>query len=110
MEQAAAVLNGGDLGAFGELMYASHASLRVDYEVSCAELDVMVDLASKVKGVYGARMTGGGFGGCTINLVQAEHVDEFKATVARGYEQATGKAPVIYVTSAVEGAEEVTPA
>ncbi len=110
MEQAAVALNGGHLETFGELMYASHASLRIDYEVSCAELDVMVDLASRVKGVYGARMTGGGFGGCTINLVQAEQVDEFKATVAPGYEKATGKTPVIYVTSAVAGAEEVTPA
>ena len=110
MEQAAVALNGGHLETFGELMYASHASLRIDYAVSCEELDIMVDLASRVKGVYGARMTGGGFGGCTINLVQAEHVDEFKATVAPGYEKATGKAPVIYVTSAVEGAEEVTPA
>ncbi len=110
MEQAAVALNGGQLETFGELMYASHASLRIDYAVSCEELDIMVDLASRVKGVYGARMTGGGFGGCTINLVQAEHVDEFKATVAPGYEKATGKAPVIYVTSAVEGAEEVTPA
>jgi len=110
MEQAAAALNGGHLDTFGELMYASHASLRIDYAVSCEELDIMVDLASRVKGVYGARMTGGGFGGCTINLVQAEHVDEFKATVGTGYEKATGKAPVVYVTSAVEGAEEVTPA
>ena len=110
MEQAAVALNAGHLETFGELMYASHASLRIDYAVSCEELDIMVDLASRVKGVYGARMTGGGFGGCTINLVQAEHVDEFKATVAPGYEKATGKAPVIYVTSAVEGAEEVTPA
>jgi galactokinase len=110
MEQAAAALESGDLETFGRLMHDSHVSLRDDYEVSCSELDTMVDLASKVKGVYGARMTGGGFGGCTINLVQAEHVDEFKTTVARGYEAATGKKPVIYVSSAVDGAEEVTPA
>ncbi len=109
-EQAAGALVSGDLETFGKLMHDSHVSLRDDYEVSCAELDVMVDLASKVKGVYGARMTGGGFGGCTINLVQAEHVDEFKATVAPGYQKATGKTPVIYVSSAVEGAEEVTAA
>jgi galactokinase len=110
MEQAAVALQSGALATFGELMYASHASLRIDYEVSCQELDIMVDLASNVKGVCGARMTGGGFGGCTINLVEAGHVDEFKATVAAGYEKATGKTPVIYVTSAVNGAEEVTPA
>ncbi len=110
MEQAAAALNSGDLETFGKLMHDSHVSLRDDYEVSCAELDTMVDLASKIKGVYGARMTGGGFGGCTINLVQAEHVDEFKAAVAPGYQKATGKKPTIYVSSAVEGAEEVTPA
>jgi galactokinase len=89
-------------------MAESHRSLRDDYEVSCAELDLMVKLASQVKGVFGARMTGGGFGGCTVNLVQTEHVEEFKRTVADGYEKATGRAPEIYVSPAAEGAAEVT--
>jgi galactokinase len=106
VEQAAAALERGDLHAFGALMGASHTSLRDDYEVSCEELDVMVELANKVNGVYGARMTGGGFGGCTINLVRAEHVADFQEAVARGYREATGKTPVIYVSSAMDGAGE----
>ena len=59
-------------------------SLRDDYEVSCGELDLMVELAQKIEGVYGARMTGGGFGGCTVNLVAEEHVDEFRRVWLRG--------------------------
>ena len=88
-------------------MAESHSSLRDDYEVSCKELDVMVELAQKVQGVYGARMTGGGFGGCTINLVNEENVEEFEQTVAQGYTEATGLVPEIYVCSAAEGAEEI---
>jgi galactokinase len=106
--EAAAALERGDLRAFGKLMAESHRSLRDDYEVSCAELDIMVDLASRIEGVYGARMTGGGFGGCTINLVRADAVAEFKREVARGYEEATGIHPEIYTCTAAEGAEQVT--
>ena len=106
--EAASALESGDVAAFGRLMAESHRSLREDYEVSCPELDLMVKLASQAKGVFGARMTGGGFGGCTINLVQGEHVEAFKRTVGRGYEQATGRSPEIYVSSAAEGAAEVT--
>lgn len=104
---AAAALEDGDLQLFGELMGQSHRSLRDDYEVSCAELDLMVKLAGAVEGVYGARMTGGGFGGCTINLVRAEYVAQFKKEVMAGYEQATGYKPEIYTCSAAEGAQEV---
>lgn len=104
---AGAALEKGDLAAFGQLMNSSHRSLRDDYEVSCKELDLMVELARQVRGVYGARMTGGGFGGCTVNLIEAENVDEFKEAVAHGYEKATGLAPEIYVCSAAEGVEEV---
>ena len=106
--KAAKALERGDLEIFGGLMNESHHSLRDDYQVSCKELDVMVELARKVRGVYGARMTGGGFGGCTINFVNAENVEEFKQTVAQGYTEATGLVPEIYVCSAAEGAEEVT--
>ena len=102
--KAAAALEENNLMAFGELMAESHRSLRDDYEVSCAELDTMVDLANQVEGVYGARMTGGGFGGCTINLVKAECVAEFKRDVARRYEQTTGIAPRIYVCFSADGA------
>jgi galactokinase len=104
---AASALEQDDLEDFGQLMYESHGSLRDDYEVSCAELDMMVELARQVEGVYGARMTGGGFGGCTINLVKAETVEQFKRAVARGYEEATGLVPEIYVCHAAQGAEEV---
>jgi galactokinase len=104
---AGAALEKGDLAAFGQLMNSSHRSLRDDYEVSCKELDLMVELAQQVRGVYGARMTGGGFGGSTVNLIEAESVDEFKETVGRGYEKATGVAPEIYICSAAKGAEEI---
>ena len=102
--ESAAALKNSDLNAFGALMAESHRSLRDDYEVSCAELDTMVDLATPLEGVYGARMTGGGFGGCTINLVKAESVGRFKETVSRGYEQATGLVPEIFVCSTSDGA------
>jgi galactokinase len=102
--QAAEALQAGDLGLFGRLMANSHASLRDDFEVSCEELDLMVRLAEQNAGVYGARMTGGGFGGCTINLVQENHVESFQKNVAAGYEQATKRAPEIYISSAADGA------
>lgn len=106
--EAAQALKDGDLLRFGVLMYASHASLRDDYEVSCKELDLMVELARKCSGVYGARMTGGGFGGCTVNLVDADAVEEFKAAIAGDYNDATGLHPEIYVCTAADGAAEVT--
>ena len=109
VEQAAAALKLGDLDRFGRLMAESHASLRDDYQVSCPELDTMVEIAASQPGVYGSRMTGGGFGGCTINLVREAHVDEFCATVSRKYQEATGKQPKMYVTNAAGGAGEVTP-
>jgi len=101
--EATTALEHNDLNAFGRLMAASHRSLRDDYEVSCAELDTMVDLAVPIEGVHGARMTGGGFGGSTINLVKADNVGEFKETVARGYEQATGHRPEIFVCVSADG-------
>jgi galactokinase len=105
--QAAEALQAGDLKLFGRLMGSSHASLRDDFEVSCEELDLMVRLAEKNTGVYGARMTGGGFGGCTINLVQQSHVESFRENVAAGYEQGTGRAPEIYISSAADGASRL---
>jgi len=106
--EAAQALHASQLERFGALMGGSHISLRDDYEVSCHELDLMVELANHCSGVYGARMTGGGFGGCTVNLVDADAVDPFKATVAREYRNATGLQPEIYVCAAAEGAGEVT--
>ncbi len=96
-----------DLNLFGQLMASSHASLRDDFEVSCQELDLMVQLAEQEKGLYGARMTGGGFGGCTINLVQEQHVEDFQRHVSEGYKRDTGRAPEIYIPSAAEGARRL---
>ncbi|MGB6386250.1 MAG: galactokinase [Terriglobales bacterium] len=101
--QAAAALELGDLQAFGNLMLASHRSLRDDFEVSCYELDLMVELAEKVEGVYGTRMTGGGFGGCTIALVRSDCVEAFQRMVGGGYERSTGCKPEIYICSAADG-------
>ena len=106
--ESAAALEQADLQTFGKLMAESHRSLRDDYEVSCLELDSMVDLALQIEGVFGARMTGGGFGGCTINLVKAACVTEFKRIIAFGYEQATGLEPEIFVCSTADGASQVT--
>lgn len=105
--RAADALRDRDLKSFGKLMYESHNSLRDDYEVSCQELDVMVDLAKPIKGVFGARMTGGGFGGCTINLVSVEAVAEFTESIQSGYGRATGKQPGVYICSAADGAGRV---
>ena len=104
---AADALERGDLNEFGKLMAESQRSLRDDYEVSSSELDLMVELAQTVEGVYGARMTGGGFGGCTVNLVAAEHTEAFRARVAEGYERGMKIKPEIYVCNASNGAEEV---
>lgn len=108
VERAAAALGGGDLAEFGKAMNESHRSLRDDYEVSCNELDLMVELAGQQPGVYGARMTGGGFGGCTINLVRDDAVENFLAEVPAAYFAQTAINPAVYVCSAVAGAGEVT--
>ncbi|MFZ0298761.1 MAG: galactokinase [Candidatus Sulfotelmatobacter sp.] len=105
--QAASALERGDLETFGILMRESHISLREDFEVSCVELDLMVELADKSPGVYGARMTGGGFGGCTINLVRQDRVAEFKARVGDGYRRSTDRAAEIYVCSAANGVKRI---
>jgi galactokinase len=93
----------GDLARFGRLMYASHVSLRDDYEVSCPELDAMVEAARCVSGVLGARMTGAGFGGCTVNLVEADAVRDFVERVPAAYRAKTGLEPKVYVCNAVQG-------
>ena len=107
--KSVAALQVGDLAAFGQLMNESHASLRDDYEVSCAELDIMAEAARKVGGVYGSRMTGAGFGGCTVSLVANEAIEDFRAQVAAVYEEATGIVPQIYVCRAEDGVAEVSP-
>ncbi len=106
---AAAALEKADLASFGRLMAKSHISLKNDYEVSCPELDLMVEIAGQVEGVYGARMTGGGFGGSTVNLVKKRAVADFERRVASEYKKATGLWPQILVSAAAEGAGEVRP-
>ena len=101
---SADALRAGDIERFGRRMAESHRSLRDLYEVSCRELDLMVDLAYQQKGVYGARMTGGGFGGATINLVDARHAGEFKEKIAKAYQHETGLMPQIYICTPAEGA------
>lgn len=96
-----------DLAGLGKLMSESHASLRDLYEVSCAELDAMVESARDLLGCIGSRMTGGGFGGCTINLVQSEHAQNFVSAVAERYERATGIKPEIHLCTAEDGATEL---
>ena len=91
--------------AFGQLMVESHQSLKEDYEVSCVELDLLVNLALKQEGVLGARMTGAGFGGCTVNLIEKNYVDAFKKKIKNEYKKITGIIPDIYVTPPAEGAK-----
>jgi galactokinase len=97
-------LTGGDLDRVGELMRASHQSLRDLYEVSCSELDIMVEAAQGLPGQYGSRMTGGGFGGCTVNLVSETPAPFFAKQVAERYRKATGINPDVYICSAADGA------
>jgi galactokinase len=108
--EAARLLKAGDLRGFGNLMFASHASLRDDYQVSCPELDLLVESARSVPGVLGARMTGGGFGGCTVNLVARGAVDALERTVVHEYEQRFGRRPQLFVTGAAGGVGELSPA
>lgn len=100
---AVAAMAAGDALALGRLMNASHASLRDDFEVTNEALDVMAAAAQELPGCFGARMTGGGFGGCAVALVEEAKAQEVAATVARTYEAATGLKPDIFVTSATDG-------
>jgi galactokinase len=108
VQAASTALKNGDLPAFGRLMSESHNSLRFDYEVSSTELDLMVEIAVKQPGVIGARMTGGGFGGCTINLVRADAAVAFRNAVAPEYTRRTGINPEIYILSAANGVHPVS--
>jgi galactokinase len=104
--KAAEALHSGDLETLGSLMKASHESLRDDYEVSSPELDTMVEIAWRHNSVFGARMTGGGFGGCTINVVRPDAVDDFSNEVTKEYRAATNIDPDVYVVRADNGACE----
>lgn len=105
--QAVAALKANDIGKFGQLMNASHVSLRDDYEVSCEEIDILVDLAWKLPGVIGSRITGGGFGGCTVSIVKNEAVDGFIKTIGEQYKEKVGHEAEFYVVECGEGAHVV---
>lgn len=105
--RAVEALKNNDLKLFGELMNASHVSLRDDYEVSCEEIDVLVDEAWKIEGVIGSRITGGGFGGCTVSIVRDEAVDTFKEKVGAAYKERVGKTADFYVVEIGDGPSKI---
>jgi len=107
VKMAASALQAADIAKLGKLMADSHRSLRDDYEVSTPELDLMVELARNQKGVYGARMTGGGFGGCTVNLVHFDRAEEVQQRLVQLYEAKTGLRPTIIICQAADGAGAV---
>jgi galactokinase len=107
VEQFVAASAAGNVEWMGRLLVESHRSLQKDYEVSCAELDFLVDNAISIDGVYGARMTGGGFGGCTVNLMKPEAAGRFRERVAAQYEREFHVTPVFYNCKASQGAGEI---
>jgi len=104
---AAQAVEVGNVARLGELMFESHRSLMFDYQVSCPELDMLVDAAKEIDGVYGARMTGGGFGGCTVNLIRKDVEELFRKVVADIYAGSFGFEPIIYAFEAADGASEI---
>ena len=106
--KAVEALKANDLATFGKLMNASHTSLQYDYEVSCDEIDVLVSAAWEIPGVIGSRITGGGFGGCTVSLVENDKVDTFKEVVGKTYTEKTGLHADFYIVSCGEGAHKIS--
>lgn len=98
------VMNTGNPVALGELMFAAHASMRDDFEASCEEIDFLVEAAINIRGCYGARMTGGGFGGCTVNLVSRDQAEAFATELKKEYKQRWGIDAETYICDAVDGA------
>ncbi|ADD02969.1 galactokinase [Thermoanaerobacter italicus Ab9] len=105
--EAVKALNDKDLIKFGKLMVESHNSLKNDYEVTGKELDTLVEEALKLKGVIGSRMTGAGFGGCTVSIVKEEEVPDFIKVVSKNYKRKIGYEPTAYITGVGEGAREI---
>jgi galactokinase len=105
--EAAKVLQAGDLDRFGKLLNESHASLRYDYEVTGPELDTITTTARNHPGCIGARMTGAGFGGCAIALVQSDHIEDFIKTVGQEYESLSGLVPAFYVSEVGDGVKKM---
>jgi galactokinase len=106
--KAAEALTGGDAPQMGLLMNASHDSLRDDFEVTNHELNIMVAVAQSQPGCYGARMTGGGFGGCAVALVKRQAAAKFATEVAQRYESKTGLIPSVFICKATNGAERIS--
>ncbi len=106
--RAQEALKDNDIILFGQLMNASHESLKNDYEVSCEEIDVLVDIAWKVDGVIGSRITGGGFGGCTVSIVKNEAVDTFTRALETEYMKKVGHKPEFYIVDVGEGARKLS--
>ena len=105
--RAVKALKENDIAGFGRLMNQSHISLRDDYEVSCEEIDILVDLAWKINGVVGSRITGGGFGGCTVSIVKNDAVETFVEQVGKGYKEQTGHEEEFYVVEIGDGARRL---
>lgn len=105
--KAVEALKSGDIGEFGRLMNMSHISLRDDYDVSCREIDVLVEEAWKIQGCLGSRITGGGFGGCTVSIVKDEAVAEFEEKVGKAYTERTGNKAEFYVVEIGDGPREL---
>ncbi len=105
--EAVAALKADNIARFGELMNQSHVSLRDDYEVSCKEIDILVDLAWKIPGVIGSRITGGGFGGCTVSIVENDAVDNFICSIGASYKEKVGHEAEFYTVDIGEGAGEL---
>ena len=102
--EAERALKSGDFAAAGQAMNASHASMRDDFEITCPEVDFLADLAQGVEGVYGSRMTGGGFGGCTVSLVEADAVERLSQSLIDGYRVGCGRDTEVFVCSPADGA------
>ena len=108
VEEAATALAAGDMKRMGELMAEAHASYRDDFAASCPEVDLLVELAAAEPGLIGARLTGGGFGGCTVNLVEAAHAEAFRRDIHSAYLERAGIDAEIYLCQAAAGASELT--
>jgi galactokinase len=107
VEEAATALADGDMKRMGELMAEAHASYRDDFAASCPEVDLLVELAAAEPGLVGARLTGGGFGGCTVNLVEAAHAEAFRRDIHSAYLERAGIDAEIYLCQAAAGASEL---
>ena len=107
VKRSVEVLKGTHLEEFGELMTASHVSLRDLYEVSCEELNILVDEALKIEGVLGSRMTGAGFGGCTVSLVREDCIDRFIEEVGNNYQRSVGYEASFYISDIGDGGREL---